>query len=217
HPGSSFTEPDEIEFAPDGVEVLLVDFALNGSFGGVAAINTTTGLDRAVVFCGGAHIWPTEFAVASDGTIALDCFNGLTNTREILIYATTGTSDLVTVTSVSTSLGAPFTFDEQQRLIATTHDLDEGNAIYRVDLRTGENTFLGSVPGSLTDMTVVPPMCPCAGSKNHGAYVSCVTHEVTGYLAEGLIMRAEKGALVSSAAQHSCGKPENRVGKPRAK
>jgi hypothetical protein len=210
HPGALFSEPDEIDFAPNGVEVFLVDFALNGSFGGIAAINTITGVDRAVAFCGGEHIWPTEFAVASDGTIALDCFNGIKNVREILIYSSAGFG------VIGLPLGAPFTFDEQRRLIATGPDPNGGSAIYRLDLRTGQQTFLASVPANLTDMIVVPPICPCAGSRNHGAYVSCVAHEVNGYLVEGFITRGEKSALVSSAAQSACGKPERSQGKPKA-
>lgn len=49
--------------------------------------------------------------------------------------------------------------------------------------------------------------CLCdAAWKNHGAYVSCVAHSAQDQVAAGLISETDKGAIVSSAAQNSCGK-----------
>jgi len=53
----------------------------------------------------------------------------------------------------------------------------------------------------------VDQTCPCVDSwKNHGAYVSCVAQSSESLLNEGIIDEATKDALVSAAAQSSCGK-----------
>jgi len=54
--------------------------------------------------------------------------------------------------------------------------------------------------------------CPCDGPRdsmelwlNHGQYVSCVAHITSELVDIGLITGADKGAIVSTAAQSSCG------------
>jgi hypothetical protein len=57
----------------------------------------------------------------------------------------------------------------------------------------------------------VSDLCPCVGAdpwKNHGAYVSCVSHATTAFLAEGLLTHAEKAAVHSTAGASDCGKHE---------
>ncbi len=50
--------------------------------------------------------------------------------------------------------------------------------------------------------------------KNHGAYVSCVSHAAEDYLEAGLITEAEKDAIVSAAAQSDVGKKKKK-GRPK--
>jgi hypothetical protein len=57
-----------------------------------------------------------------------------------------------------------------------------------------------------TDGCSIPDLCPCENEwKNHGAYVSCVAHAAERFLADGLIMEAEKDAIVSQAGESQCG------------
>ena len=69
-------------------------------------------------------------------------------------------------------------------------------------------------PGSIVNAQgcSIDQLVPCAGPasggtwKNHGQYVSTVTHVVQQFVAQGLITRAEKGQIVSQAARSNCGK-----------
>lgn len=56
---------------------------------------------------------------------------------------------------------------------------------------------------------IVLTLCPCDLAKNHGAYVSCVTHQANELKKLGIITNEEKASLVSEAAHSSCGKPAN--------
>lgn len=68
--------------------------------------------------------------------------------------------------------------------------------------------------GAVTDATgcSIAEYCPCASQasgfrwKNQGAYVSCVTQAAQEFVRQGLITGAEKGAIVSAAAQSTCWK-----------
>ena len=52
--------------------------------------------------------------------------------------------------------------------------------------------------------------CPCdAGWRNHGEYVSCVSHAADEFLESGCIDAGNRGAVVSTAAQSSCGFSES--------
>lgn len=52
-----------------------------------------------------------------------------------------------------------------------------------------------------------PEACPCdADWKNHGEYVSCVAKATKEDVRAGVLTDAERAALVSAAAQSSCGK-----------
>jgi hypothetical protein len=206
----------QIAFGPDGVVVLVLDFALNGSFGGIAAINTVSRAAGPLVFCAGHHIWPAGFAIAPDGTIVMTCLNTLTNEVELLRFATDPAPDLRGVVPTTKPFSSALAFDQRGRLIGTVFDPDGRNEIYRVDLRTRHETFLGSVPGRLVDIAVVPPICPCTGAKNHGSYVRCVADTTNAYLSEGLITRAERAALVLHAAQNLCERPETPGARPPA-
>lgn len=53
--------------------------------------------------------------------------------------------------------------------------------------------------------------CPCDDPwPNHYSYVRCVANEVSDLLAEGLITRAEKRAIVRAARQSNCGSRRSR-------
>src|SRR5687767_10303168 len=65
------------------------------------------------------------------------------------------------------------------------------------EARSGAESAQGAEAAAVT-----PPPCP-ADVKNHGAYVSSVAR---GAKADG-VQGADRGALVSAAAQSDCGKP----------
>ena len=57
-------------------------------------------------------------------------------------------------------------------------------------------------------------MCPCDETwKNHGAYVSCVTHVAEDFLDTGLITEKEKDIIVSQAARSECGHKDKQIRK----
>ena len=51
----------------------------------------------------------------------------------------------------------------------------------------------------------IAQLVPCGG-RNHGAYVSAVAKATNDFVAAGLISRSDRAALISAAAQSSCGK-----------
>ena len=69
--------------------------------------------------------------------------------------------------------------------------------------------------GTITDPAhgcSIAQLCPCEGSRgtvmpwrNHGKYTSCVAHAAGDFESQGLISESAKDALVSAAAQSSCG------------
>lgn len=83
----------------------------------------------------------------------------------------------------------------------------------------------GTAPGAVVDAhgCSIDQLAPCAGPasegqpsgrpvswKNHGEYVSTVTHVAESFVAAGLITGAQKDAVVSAAAQSSCGQAKGR-------
>jgi len=53
----------------------------------------------------------------------------------------------------------------------------------------------------------IDQLCPCENAwKNHGKYVSCVSHAAGDFVSAGLIDNNEIGQIVSQAAQSDCGK-----------
>jgi uncharacterized protein YegL len=84
-------------------------------------------------------------------------------------------------------------------------DLDDDN-----DGETdGTDQCPGTQAGAIVDANgcAIAQLCPCVNNwNNHGAYVSCVSHAANDFVAAGLITNAQKGAIVSAAAQSSCGK-----------
>lgn len=66
------------------------------------------------------------------------------------------------------------------------------------------DTALDEVVGP--DGCSIDQACPCdAAWSNHGAYVRCVSHEVTDFRTLGLITRDAGGHIVSAAARSTCG------------
>jgi hypothetical protein len=80
----------------------------------------------------------------------------------------------------------------------------------------GNDECAATSPGEDVDPTngcSIAQLCPCNGPrgttnlwKNHGKYVSCTAHAANDFRDQGLITDAEKIAIVSAAAQSSCGK-----------
>ena len=64
------------------------------------------------------------------------------------------------------------------------------------------------VDACIGDEVACPPdPCPCdADWKNHGEYVSCVTHYTTDLVQAGQLTHQERASIVSAAGQNSCGK-----------
>jgi hypothetical protein len=62
-----------------------------------------------------------------------------------------------------------------------------------------------------TEGCSIPELCPCAHPeggdkwKNHGGYLSCVAHATNDFVAADLITEGEKDAIVSAAAESTCG------------
>ena len=64
-------------------------------------------------------------------------------------------------------------------------------------------------PGEIVngDGCSISQLVPCGGPwKNHGQYVSSMTHMAGEFLKAGLITREQKDAIVSAAARSGCGK-----------
>lgn len=83
-------------------------------------------------------------------------------------------------------------------------DLDDDND----GVLDGADACPNTPPGSVVDATgcAIAQICPCVNNwKNHGAYVSCVAHAANAFVAAGLLTPAQKSAVVSAAAQSSCG------------
>ncbi len=72
----------------------------------------------------------------------------------------------------------------------------------------------GTAPGAIVDADgcSIDQLVPCSGPasggawKNHGRFVSTVTHVVKSFLAQGLITKAQAEAIVEQAAESDCGK-----------
>jgi hypothetical protein len=76
------------------------------------------------------------------------------------------------------------------------------------------DSCISTPPGDMVNASgcSVNDLCPCghpAGSssqwKNHGVYVSCITHAAGDFVAAGLITKGDKGVIVSTAAGSNCG------------
>lgn len=73
----------------------------------------------------------------------------------------------------------------------------------------GQDSCLGTALGATVDSAgcSLAQLCPCSANwKNHGKYVTCIVEAVDHFIAEGRVAQDDKGAIVSPAAQSSCGK-----------
>ena len=71
-----------------------------------------------------------------------------------------------------------------------------------------DDACLNTPIGALVNNTgcAIAQLSPCDGNwKNHGAYVKSVAHTANDFRDAGLISDSEHGAIVSAAAQSSCG------------
>jgi len=92
---------------------------------------------------------------------------------------------------------------------ACDSDIDGDGVANGTDLCAG--TPLDEIVDLGTGCTI-DQLCPCDGPRgtnvywrNHGKYVSCVAQSAESFLGLSLITESEKDAIVSSAAQSSCG------------
>ena len=73
----------------------------------------------------------------------------------------------------------------------------------------GVDACLNTAAGGVTNANgcAIADLCPCSSTwKNHGIYVSCVAQAATTFTSQGLITHDERGDLVMTAAQSSCGR-----------
>jgi uncharacterized protein YegL len=73
----------------------------------------------------------------------------------------------------------------------------------------GADQCPGTPAGTIVDANgcSIDQHCPCNSNwQNHGKYVSCVAKAADAFVLAGLITAAQKNAIVSAAAQSSCGK-----------
>jgi len=125
-----------------------------------------------------------------------------------------------------------FFTDHGYQATRTEHETSgPDSTFYAVAVRDGDlpvdidgDGVLNSIdlcPNTPADDTVndygcsIPQLVPCAGPvmggewRNHGQYVSTLTHVAQVFLKDDLITQAEIEALVGEAAQSHCGKKEN--------
>jgi uncharacterized membrane protein len=95
--------------------------------------------------------------------------------------------------------------DRFHGFLATTGDSDGDGVPDNADVCPG------TPAGEVVDASgcSINQLCPCNNQwENHGQYVSCVAQTSNDFVTAGLITEAERDAIVSKAAQSSCG--ENR-------
>ena len=98
--------------------------------------------------------------------------------------------------------GIGLALDGDGGLVAVIND-----SLYEINRATGAATAVGNTGfTAMSSLEFVDSLhalraaCPCEGSwKNHGQYVSCVSRAAK-------VLSLERGALVSQAAQTTCGK-----------
>jgi hypothetical protein len=98
----------------------------------------------------------------------------------------------------------PAQLDGDGDRIGDACDLDDDNDAV-VD---GLDQCPSTVTGEKVDVNgcSIADLCPCDSNwRNHGAYVKCVSHASTAFLAAGLVTEAEKDAIVSAGARSMCG------------
>jgi len=74
----------------------------------------------------------------------------------------------------------------------------------------GQDLCPGTAPGAVVDPSgcSIDDLCPCDDPwANPGAYIGCVTATAGGFVQQGLLQPNQLGAIVSAAAQSSCGTP----------
>jgi hypothetical protein len=93
--------------------------------------------------------------------------------------------------------------DRFHGFLATTGDSD-GDGV-----PDDKDVCPGTPAGEVVDASgcSINQLCPCEGPwQNHGQYVSCVDQAAEDFVAAGLITEAKRDAIVSEAAQSSCGR-----------
>lgn len=89
---------------------------------------------------------------------------------------------------------------------ACTSSQDDDNDGVLNDIDQCPNTAAGQ-PVDPANGCAIAQICPCSDPwRNHGQYVSCVSHAADDFYSRSIIDQALKDAVVSEAAQSSCGK-----------
>ena len=84
--GLGLRSPLEVEVTEAG-DVLVLDRSLQGSFGGVASIDPDSGAgDFELILSGGPFVFPSDLAIAPDGTIVVNYIDNDTGKRELVLY-----------------------------------------------------------------------------------------------------------------------------------
>jgi hypothetical protein len=101
-------------------------------------------------------------------------------------------------------------FDSDGQGDACDSDIDDDGAVNSADVCGF--TPLTAVVDPTTGCSIAQ-LCPCEGPRgttgrwrNHGQYVSCIARSAGSFVEQELITAAEKDALVSQAAQSTCGR-----------
>src|SRR5438067_5038059 len=66
----------------------------------------------------------------------------------------------------------------------------------------------GSVAGDADQMAAVRAQCSCGDAKNHGGYVSCVSHAANDAVQSGNLRPECRGDVLTCAARSTCGRPD---------
>ncbi len=112
--------------------------------------------------------------------------------RTILLIGAILASLMLLMTIISAGASAPPVGDEDNDGVLDTNDLCPG---------TAEGQTINS------DGCSVNQICsPEMNWKNHGQYVSCVTHLSKEFLLQGLIAQDDRKTLITEAAQSDIGK-----------
>ena len=96
------------------------------------------------------------------------------------------------------------------RLLALAAFLSLGLAVSGARADDDDGSSCGSMPGDADAVAATraaaAAACDCAGARNHGSYVSCVSHVARDAVQDGSLRAECKGEVVRCAARSTCGR-----------